>query len=93
MRRELNALGFDTGSSSTPIIPVRVGEDMTSFKFCRMLHDQGVFVNPVPGLSVERGNALIRISLMATHERCHLEAALEKIEKVGRELGLIGAAV
>lgn len=93
MRRELNALGFDTGSSSTPIIPVRVGEDMTSFKFCRLLHDEGVFVNPVPGLSVERGNALIRISLMATHERRHLEAALEKIEKVGRLLGLIGAAV
>jgi 7-keto-8-aminopelargonate synthetase-like enzyme len=89
MRRELNRLGFDTGESTTPIIPVRVGEDIMSFKVCRMLHDEGVFVNPVPGLSVEPGNALIRISLMATHEQRHLDAALEKIEKVGRQLGLI----
>jgi 8-amino-7-oxononanoate synthase len=92
MRRGLQSLGFDTGQSTTPIIPVRVGEDLTSFKVCRMLHDEGVFVNPVPGLSVESGNALIRISLMATHEQRHMESALEKIEKVGRELGVLGSA-
>jgi 7-keto-8-aminopelargonate synthetase-like enzyme len=92
MRQGLNSLGFDTGASTTPIIPVRVGEDLTSFKFCRMLHDEGVFVNPVPGLSVEPGNALIRISLMATHEKQHLVAALEKIEKIGKKLGLIPVA-
>ncbi len=92
MRRELKALGFDTGASTTPIIPIRVGEDLVSFKFCRMLHDEGVFVNPVPGLSLEPGSALIRLSLMATHEQKHLDAALEKIEKVGRALGLISGA-
>ncbi|MGQ9589747.1 MAG: aminotransferase class I/II-fold pyridoxal phosphate-dependent enzyme [Planctomycetota bacterium] len=91
MRRELRSLGFDTGASTTPIIPIRVGEDVAAFKFCCMLHDEGVFVNPVPGLSLEPGNALIRISLMATHEQKHLAAALEKIEKVGRALGLVPA--
>lgn len=92
MRRGLIALGFDTGESTTPIIPLRVGEDLTSFRFCRLLHDEGVFVNPVPSLSVEPGNALIRISLMATHEKQHMDAALAKIEKVGKKLGLIPVA-
>ena len=92
MRRGLRSLGFDTGRSTTPIIPVKVGEDRLSFVVCRRLHDEGVFVNPVPGLSAEPGNALIRISLMATHERWHMELALEKLEKVGKELGIIPAA-
>jgi 7-keto-8-aminopelargonate synthetase-like enzyme len=92
MRRELDALGFDTGESTTPIIPVKVGDDLMSFKVCRMLHDEGVFVNPVPGLSAEPGNALIRISLMATHEKRHVEIALEKLQKIGRQLGLIPVA-
>jgi 8-amino-7-oxononanoate synthase len=92
MRKGLISAGFDVGQSTTPIIPVRVGEDMLSFKMCMMLHEEGVFVNPVPGLSVEPGNALIRISLMATHEQRHMEFALEKIEKVGRALGVLGSA-
>jgi 7-keto-8-aminopelargonate synthetase-like enzyme len=91
LRRGLQSAGFDTGESTTPIIPVRVGEDQLAFRMCMMLHEEGVFVNPVPGLSVEPGNALIRISVMATHEKRHLDTALEKIEKVGRKLGLIAS--
>jgi hypothetical protein len=54
-----------------------------------LLHEEGVFVNPVPGLSVEPGNALIRVSVMATHEERHLAEAAGKIEKIGRQLGVI----
>jgi len=89
LRKGLNSLGFDTGKSTTPIIPVIVKEDELAFTMCMMLHYEGVFVNPVPGLSVEPGSALIRLSVMATHESRHIEAALEKIAKVGRALGLI----
>lgn len=89
MRLGLIAAGFDVGQSTTPIIPVRVGEDHAVFRMCMLLHEEGVFVNPVPGLSVEPGNALIRVSVMATHETHHLERAIEKIEKVGRMLGVI----
>jgi len=89
MRQGLIAAGFDVGQSTTPIIPVRVGEDNVVFQMCMLLHEEGVFVNPVPGLSVEPGNALIRVSVMATHERRHMEFAIDKIEKVGRRLGVI----
>ena len=89
MRAALQSAGFDTGNSTTPIIPVRVGEDHQVFRMCMLLHEEGVFVNPVPGLSVEPGNALIRVSVMATHEERHLAEAAGKIEKVGRQLGVI----
>jgi len=89
MRGALQSAGFDTGNSTTPIIPVRVGEDHQVFRMCMLLHEEGVFVNPVPGLSVEPGNALIRVSVMATHEERHLAEAAAKIEKVGRQLGVI----
>ena len=89
MRGALQSAGFDTGNSTTPIIPVRVGEDHQVFRMCMLLHEEGVFVNPVPGLSVEPGNALIRVSVMATHEERHLAEAAGKIEKIGRQLGVI----
>jgi 8-amino-7-oxononanoate synthase len=89
LRRGLHSLGLDTGKSTTPIIPVIVKEDHLAFRMCMMLHQEGVFVNPVPGLSLEPGTALIRLSVMATHEERHIAAALEKIEKVGRALGLV----
>lgn len=89
MREGLRSRGFDTGRSTTPVIPVIVGDDFSAFRMCMMLHEEGVFVNPVPSLSVEPGNALIRISVMATHERKHMEEALHRIEKVGRAMGLV----
>ncbi len=91
LRQGLIAAGFDVGNSTTPIIPVMVRQDELAFRMCMMLHHEGVFVNPVPSLSLEPGCALIRLSVMATHEDRHLEEALEKIEKVGRELGVIPA--
>ena len=59
------------------------------FKVCRLLQDEGVFVNPVVSPAVQPGHALIRVSLMATHTFAQIDRALEKFEKVGRLLGLI----
>lgn len=89
LERELANLGFDTGMSSTPIIPIVVGEDMAAFRMTVRLQDEGVFVNPVIAPAVPPGRALIRTSLMATHTNEHLDRALEAIERVGREMGLI----
>lgn len=88
MREGLLSMGLNLGGSTTPIMPILVGQDLKAFQMCARLHEEGVFVNPVPGLSVDAG-ALIRISIMATHEKKHLEFALDKIEKVGKELGLV----
>ena len=85
----LNDLGFDTGDSETPIIPVIVGDDLLCFKTWLALREAGIFVNPIIAPAVLSGQALIRISIMATHEHEHLYRALEIFEKVGKELGLI----
>jgi 8-amino-7-oxononanoate synthase len=89
MRERLKAAGFDTGPSETPIIPAIVGEDMTAFTLCRRLIDEGVFVNPVVSPAVEPGNALIRLSLMATHTEDEIHLAMDRMERVARELGII----
>ena len=91
MRERLDDAGFDTGPSETPIIPAVVGEAMMAFKMCRRLIDEGVFVNPVVSPAVEQGNALIRLSLMATHTEDEIHKAMDIMVKVGRELGIVHA--
>ncbi len=91
MRERLKDAGFDTGPSETPIIPVVVGESMATFTMCRRLIDEGVFVNPVASPAVEEGNALIRLSLMATHTEDEIHKAMDIMAKVGRELEIIPA--
>jgi len=85
----LRSLGFDTGDSKTPVIPVVVGEDYTAFSMATRLHQEGVFVNAVVSPATPPGRALLRTSYMATHNESHLSFALEKFAKVGREFGVI----
>lgn len=87
--KEFKNMGFNTGDSETPIIPLVVGDDQTCFMFWRKLFDSGIWVNPVITPAVQPGNALIRISLMATHNTNQLEGALETFRKYGKELGVI----
>jgi 8-amino-7-oxononanoate synthase len=89
MRRELSRLGFDTGDSESPVIPLAVGEDMQAYTMTVKLSDAGVFVNPVVTPAVPPGRAMIRTSYMATHTRDHLDRALETLGRVGREMGIL----
>jgi 8-amino-7-oxononanoate synthase len=88
----LRSLGLDTGGSQTPVVPVIVGEDATAAKMVRRLQEEGVFVNCVYTPGVPPGRALLRMSLMATHTHEQLTRALEAIEKVAREVGVLGNA-
>jgi 8-amino-7-oxononanoate synthase len=83
------SLGFNTGNSATPIIPVIVGEDKKAFMMARMLHDMGIFANVAVSPAVPSGMSLIRTSYMATHTDEQLDRVLEAFEKVGRKLGII----
>jgi 8-amino-7-oxononanoate synthase len=89
MKREFGTLGFDTGNSASPVIPLLVGDDLTAFRMTIRLQEAGVFANPVVSPAVPQGRAMIRTSYMATHTREHLDRALEAIAKVGRELEVI----
>ena len=70
----------------TPIIPVLVGDDWRAVMLWRALYDAGVYVNVAIYPAVQRGGALLRTSVMATHEREHLDRALEVFERVRDEV-------
>jgi 8-amino-7-oxononanoate synthase len=89
MQRELKALGYDTGNTATPIIPLVIGEDMACFAFWKALFDNGVFTNPVVSPAVPPGRALIRTSYTATHTSEQLDRVLDVMARVGRKKGLI----
>ncbi len=68
----------------TPIVPVLVGDDWKAALLWRALYDEGVFVNTALHPAVPPGGALLRTSVMATHDRAVLERALETFARVKR---------
>lgn len=84
----LKSAGFDTGHSTTPIIPIYIRSNEKTFMLTRMLLDRGVFVNPVVSPAVPSESSLIRYSLMATHTAQQVQESVEKIATVARELGI-----
>lgn len=90
MERELTRMGYNTLNSQTPIIPLLVGDDYQSFSFTQKLYDRGVFATPVVKPAVPEGCALIRTSYMASHVDEDLDYALDVLESLGREFGIIG---
>jgi 8-amino-7-oxononanoate synthase len=85
----LRSLGYDTGQSSTPIVPVVIGDEDKTYEMCQSLEDLGVFVNPVVPPAVPPGRSLLRTSLMATHTEEHLSRALDAFAKVKHLSGSI----
>jgi len=89
MRKGYTELGFDIGTSETPVIPIIVGEDMKTFLFWRALLDAGVYVNAVISPATPPGRQLLRTSYMATHTDEQLDQVLETFAVVGKQLGVI----
>ncbi|MFH6985401.1 pyridoxal phosphate-dependent aminotransferase family protein [Marinoscillum sp. 108] len=88
----MKELGFDTGASETPIVPIFVRDDLKAYKLTRMLFDRGVFVNPVvsPGVSPE--DSLIRFSIMSTHTHEQIDRAAEILFQAAKEVDLFQTA-
>jgi 8-amino-7-oxononanoate synthase len=82
-------LGFDIGTSTTPVIPLFIGDDMKTLFFWKELHYAGVFVNPVLSPAVPPTRALIRTSYMATHTEEELKRALDIFSEVGTNTGVL----
>jgi 8-amino-7-oxononanoate synthase len=89
MRKGYHALGFNTGNSVTPVVPIIIGDDEKTFLTWKKLFENGVFVNPVISPATPPGRQLLRTSYMATHTDAQLDHVLEVFEKVGKEVGLI----
>lgn len=89
MRKGFKELGFDTGDSQTPIVPIIIGDEGDTFTMWKALFGAGVFVNVAIPPAVPPGKALLRTSYMATHTDEQLDRVLEIFEKVSREVALI----
>jgi len=88
-KAKMRDLGFDTGRSETPIVPVMLGEAPLAQEFSRRLFDEGVFAMAIGYPTVPRGKARIRVMISATHSKEDLDYGLGAFERVGRSLGVI----
>jgi len=85
----LQALGFDTGVSESPITPVIVGDAGLAMQLSDRLFEEGVFAQGIGFPTVPRGRARVRTIVTATHTRDELQFALDCFKKVGAELGIL----
>lgn len=87
-RKNLLNLGFNLGNSETAIFPVIIGDDNKVKEACKMMHERGIYVNPVLYPAVPKRLARLRMSIMSEHTKEHLDKALEALEEVGAKLEL-----
>jgi 8-amino-7-oxononanoate synthase len=89
MRESYHQLGFNTGGSESPIIPIYVGDDMRAAIIWKAMFEAGVYVNMVVSPAVPEGKQLLRTSYMATHTDEQLGRVLEIFSQVGKQVGII----
>jgi len=85
----LQARGFDTGVSESPITPVIVGDAALAMKFSDRLFEEGVFAQGIGFPTVAHGKARVRTIVTATHTQDELQFALDCFTRVGGELGIL----
>ncbi|HYF91727.1 MAG TPA: glycine C-acetyltransferase [Symbiobacteriaceae bacterium] len=88
-KAKLEALGFNTGKSETPITPVIAGDEVKAMKLSDRLLEEGVFAQGIAFPTVQKGKARVRTIVTAAHTKEDLDEAVRAFEKVGKELGLI----
>ena len=89
MIRGFSDLGYNVGSTVTPIVPLVVGEVEKTFQLWQGFYNRGVYVNPVITPAVPPNRSMIRTSFMATHTDEELDIILEIAGEEGRKLGII----
>jgi 8-amino-7-oxononanoate synthase len=89
MRNSFEAMGFYTGETETPIVPVIIGDDRRTFAFWKMLRNDGIFTNPIVYPAVPKNQSLIRTSYSSSHTDVELNRILRAFRNNGKKLGLI----
>jgi len=89
VNKELTAMGYSTGNTETPIIPVFIGDIEKTFMLWRFLRNFGIFATPVIAPAVPPEDTCIRTSYTATHTDEDLEFVLKGFYEGGKALGLI----
>jgi len=88
-KKRMKELGFDIGESETPITPVMTYDSGKANTMSRRLFEEGVFALPIVFPMVAKDKARIRTMINAAHTKEDLDFAIEKMEKIGKELELI----
>jgi glycine C-acetyltransferase len=90
LKSGLADLGFNTGTSKTPITPVMVGDEKKTLELSkRLFEDENVFASPIVFPTVAKGTSRIRLMPSAVHTNDDLNVALEAFAKIGKSLGII----
>ncbi len=89
VRGEFNRIGYTVGDEATPIVYIKVGEDIQAFQFWKDLLELGVYTNPVITPGVPQGQSGVRASFMAIHTDKDLARIIDAFEKLGKKYGLI----
>lgn len=88
-RGRMQAAGFDTGKTETPITPVMIGDAAKASQLSRELFEASIYAQSISFPTVARGKARIRAMISAVHEREDLDFAVEQFAAVGRRLGIV----
>lgn len=88
-KEELTKMGFNTGVTETPIVPVILGEAPVAQEFSKRLMEEGVFAMAIGFPTVPQGTARIRVMNTAAHTQTDLEEALAAFETVGKAMSII----
>lgn len=92
-KSNLRDLGFELAPDTrSAIVPIIIGEEILLRRMSKRLHEEGVYINPVPYPAVPRHKTRFRATIMATHTREDLDYTLNVLEKVGKEFNIIGKA-
>ena len=88
-KKAVQDLGFNTGRSQTPIIPIIVGESSKAKALSDRLYERGIFVVPIVFPMVAQDLARIRVQMNAKLTTETLDGVIEAIEEIGKELDII----
>ncbi len=89
MKSRFQAMGYDTGPTQTPIIPLMIMDDEKTFMLWQATRNMGIFTNPVIYPAVSQGQSLIRTSYSAGHTDEELDYVLDCFEKAGKAVGIL----
>ena len=88
-KQRLQAAGFNTGDSETPITPILVGEAKTAHQFSRALFEEGLFATGIGFPTVPQGKARVRTIVTATHTLDQLDRAVEILTRVAKRMNIL----
>lgn len=88
-QENLRKMGFNLGTTKTPITPIIIGDEKKAQQFSRELFENNIYVQAIVYPTVPKGTARLRVMISAIHTKEDLDFALEVFEKIGKKLSII----